>query len=247
MSDNEQLRAENERLKKQLSQSQSRVSQLEIQLDYLKKKLFGTGKSEKIDPAQRELILGQIERLEKQIQESQVPAHKRKKREPLPSQNERYEHLPIEDEKEIVPEEVQANPDAYERTGASEDTFEIDFCSAHFFRRRLIRPKFRLKSDRSQPLLVAPAPVRVVSGLASYNLLALIMVQKFLDHLPLARQAKIFKRHGCKLSVKSMVRWVEKVSIWIEPIYDQMLWELLQGNYLQVDVQERSEKACKRW
>ena len=61
------------------------------------------------------------------------------------------------------------------------------------------------------------------------------MVQKFIDHLPLTRQAKIFKRYGCKLSVKSMVRWVEKVSVWIDPIYDLMLWELLQGDYLQVD------------
>lgn len=242
MPDNEQLRAEIERLKKELFRSQSalkqkesRVVQLEIQLKYLKQKLFGTGKSEKVDPAQRELMLGQIERLEKEIQEHQVPAHKRKKRNPLASQDERYEHLPIEDEREIIPEEVRNNPDAYERTGASEDTFEIDYHGAHFFRRRLIRPKFRLKSDRQKPLVIAPAPVRVVSGLASSNLLALIMIQKFVDHLPLARQVKIFKRHGCVLSVKSMMRWVEKVSIWIEPIYDQMLWELLQGNYLQVD------------
>jgi hypothetical protein len=153
----------------------------------------------------------------------------------LPSQDERYEHLPVEQEIEIIPEQVQANPDAYERTGASEETFELDYYAPYFFRRRLIRPKFRLKSDREQPLVIAPAPVRVVSGLASAGLLALIMVQKFVDHLPLTRQAKIFKRHGCKLSVKSMVRWVEKVSKWIEPVYEQMIWELLHGNYLQVD------------
>lgn len=242
MSDIEQLRLENERLKRELFKSQSelksreeRVVQLELQLKHLKQKLFGTGKSEKVDPAQRELMLGQIEQLEKELEAIKVPSHERKKRKALPSQDERYEHLPIEDEKEIIPEEVKANPDAYERTGASEDTFELDYHAPYFFRRRLIRPKYRLKSNRAKPLVIAPAPVRVVSGLASAGLLALIMVQKFLDHLPLARQAKIFKRHGCKLSVKSMVRWVEKVSIWIEPIYDQMLWELLQGNYLQVD------------
>lgn len=242
VSDNEQLKAEIERLKRELFRSQSelknkesRVAQLEIQLKYLKQKLFGTGKSEKIDPAQRELMLGQIERLEKEIKESEVPAHKRKNRDPLASQDERYEHLPVEEEVEIIPEEVQDNPDAYERTGACEDTFEIDYHGAHFFRRRLIRPKFRLKSEREKPLVIAPARVRVVGGLASSNLLALIMVQKFIDHLPLTRQAKIFKRHGCKLSVKSMVRWVEKVSVWIDPIYDLMLWELLQGDYLQVD------------
>ena len=242
VSDIEQLRAENKRLNKALSKAQSelkikdsRLAQLEIQLDYLKKKLFGTGKSEKLDPAQRELMLGQIERLEKQIESIKVPSHERKKSEPKPTRNERYENLPIEETVEIIPDEVKANPELYERTQGSEDTFEIDYCQAHFFRRRIVRPKFRLKSDRSQPLVIAPAPVRVVCGLASANLLALIMVSKFLDHLPLFRQAKIFKRQGCILAVESMVRWVEKVSDWIRPIYDQMSWELLHGNYLQAD------------
>lgn len=245
MSDIEQLRAENKRLneallkaKSELKIKDSRLAHLEIQLDYLKKKLFGTGKSEKLDPAQRELMLGEIDRLEKQIEAIKVPAHERKKSEPKPTRDERYENLPIEDTVEITPDEVKANPELYERTKGSEDTFEIDYCQAHFFRRRIVRPKFRLKSDRSQPLVIAPAPVRVVSGLASANLLALIMVSKFLDHLPLFRQAKIFKRQGCILAVESMVRWVEKVSDWIRPIYDQMSWELLHGNYLQADVHE---------
>lgn len=235
VSDIEQLRAENERLKKELSQSKSQIAQLEIQLDYLKKKLFGTGKSEKLDPAQRELMLGQIERLEKQIKAIKVPAHERKKSQAKPTRDERYEHLPIQETVEIIPDEVKANPERYERTQASEETFEIDYQAPKFYRRRLVRPKFRLKSDRSQPLVIAPALVRVVGGLASANLLALIMVSKFLDHLPLFRQAKIFKRQGCALAVESMVRWVEKVSDWLRPIYDQMSWELLHGNYLQAD------------
>lgn len=235
MSDIEQLRVENQRLKEALSRAQSQVVQLEMQLDYLKKKLFGTGKSEKLDPAQRELMLGQIEALQKQIEAIKVPAHERKKSSKKLTRDQRYEHLPIEEEVEIIPEQVQANPDQWERTEASEDTFEIDYRAPKFFRRRIVRVKFRSKSERNEPLLVAPAPVRVVSGLVSANLLALIMVQKFVDHLPLYRQARIFKRQGCVLSVESMVRWVDKASQWVLPIYTQMKWELLHGNYLQVD------------
>jgi len=227
----EQLRVENEVLKQE-------NSQLRCQLEYLKKKLFGTGKSEKLDPAQRELMLGKIEAIEKQIEAIRVPAHERKKSEPKISRDERYDHLPVEDQVEVIPPQVQANPDQWERTSASEETFEVDYHAPRFFRRRIVRPKFRNVSDRNEPLLVAPAPVRVVSGLVSANLLALIMVQKFMDHLPLYRQSKIFKRQGCMLAVESMVRWVEKASEWVMPVYNQMKWELLQGNYLQVDVHE---------
>jgi len=245
----EQLFAENQRLKaellaqqaellaqqKALQERDARVAQLQFQLDYLKRKLFGTGKSEKLDARQRELTLGEIEQVEQDLQKISVPAHEREKRKAKPSRQERYEHLPVKDTVEIIPDEVRADPDAYERTGAVEETFEIDYIEAEFFRRQILRPKFRRKDDRSRPLVVAPAKPRVVEGLASANLLALIMVSKFVDHLPLHRQAKIYKRHGCEFSASSMVRWVGKVGDWLKPVYDHMAWELLQGNYLQAD------------
>jgi len=232
----EELFEENQRLKAELQERNMRMVQLEYQLDYLRKKLFGSGKSEKLDANQRELLLGLIESVEKQLEEAtETTPQPRKKRTTGASRQERYEDLPVKETVEIVPDEVLANPELYERTGAVEETFEVDYTLPEFFRRRIVRPKFRRKDDRTEPLVVAPAKPRVVEGLASANLLALIIIAKFLDHLPLHRQAKIYKRHGCEFAPTSMVRWVEKAAQWLKPIYDHMAWELLQGNYLQTD------------
>lgn len=234
--ENQRLKAELQEREKALQERDARVAQLECQLDYLRRKLFGTGKSEKLDDRQCELLLGQIEAVEQELKKAvEVPAHQRQKGRKQLSREDRYEHLPVKESTEIIPDEVRANPDAYERTGAAEVTFEVDYTPPEFFRREIIRPKHRLKADRTKPLVVAPAKPRVVEGLASANLLALIVISKFLDHLPLHRQAKIYKRQGCEFAASSMVRWVEKVADWLAPIYHHMAWELLQGNYLQVD------------
>jgi len=236
LKENESLKASLLEKERELQQQQAQLTQLRHQIDWLRKKLFGTGKSEKLDPRQRELLLGELEKAEKQLEETvTIPEHQRKKRGSKKTREETYDHLPVSDVQEIIPPEVEANPEAYERTGAAEETFELVFHPPKVSRRKTVRPKFRFKADRSHPLVVAPAKPRVVEGLASASLLAYIMVSKFVDHLPLYRQAKMFKRLNCPLSESSMGRWVEKVANWLEPVYDFMLWELLQGNYLQVD------------
>ena len=78
--------------------------------------------------------------------------------------------------------------------------------------------------------MVAPAPVGLSGGLASAHLIALILIAKYWDHLPLYRQARQYKRYGCEFSQESMVRWVAKAGEWLDRIHERMKWELLQGN-----------------
>src|SRR5690606_29105132 len=42
---------------------------------------------------------------------------------------------------EIVPEEVKAEPELFERIG-QEETFEVDIVPPRLFKRRIVRPKF---------------------------------------------------------------------------------------------------------
>ena len=99
------------------------------------------------------------------------------------------------EEKVIEPEEVRADPEAWERIG-EEATFEIKVDPPKFCRCKITRAKYRFKGDKSRPPVVAPAPLRVVEGLASNELLIYIVMSKYLDHLPLYRQCAIYKRHG---------------------------------------------------
>lgn len=258
MAEREQLIQENEALREQIGSLEQQLESLQqliegqyksvieekdsliklltMQLDYLKQKLFGTGRSEKLDVNQQVLDLDlKEEEPEPELIVTKVPEHERKKRGPRPSREESYENLPVEETIEIIPDEVKENPDGFERTEAAEETFEVDYQPPKFFRRRIIRPKYRRKDKPEAPLVVAPAEPRVVEGLVAVGLLVLIIISKFIDHLPLYRQAKMYARLGCILSQKSMMRWVEKVAQWIQPIYDIMAWELRQGNYLQAD------------
>ena len=236
--------SEIEQQRVELDAHKEEIAQLLAQIDYLKRKLYGSGDGESTDKLQMELSellskaqagIAQATEAEAEVEVPDEPA-KRRKRKPLRPRSERYEHLPIRETIEVIPEEVLANPDDYERIDSVEETFEIDFDQVQFYRRAIVRPKFRRKAAKgSEAPVVAPAPVRLSGGLASAHLIALILIAKYWDHLPLYRQARQYKRYGCELSQESMVRWVAKAGEWLDRIHERMKWELLQGNYIQVD------------
>jgi transposase len=82
----------------------------------------------------------------------------------------------------IEPEEVKAEPDAYERIG-EERTFEVEITPPQLSKREIVRPKYKAKADRAQPPVLAPAPPRAMpGGYASAGLLAWVVIAKYLDH-----------------------------------------------------------------
>ena len=63
-----------------------------------------------------------------------------------------------------------------------------------------------------------------------------MIISKYVDHLPLYRQEKIYgQRHGVKLSRQTLCGWVDAAADWLSPIYREMKAGLVAGNYLQVD------------
>jgi transposase len=90
-------------------------------------------------------------------------------------------------------------------------------------------------SDRRSA--TAEPPIRPIDkGIASTSLLAIIAVMKYLDHLPLARQAtQLFKRSGVTLSQSSMCRWCGNIADLLFPLYELMCREALKSRVLQVD------------
>jgi len=83
----------------------------------------------------------------------------------------------------------------------------------------------------------AEPPIRPIDkGIASTSLLAIIAVMKYLDHLPLARQAtQLFKRSGVELSQSSMCRWMGNTADLLFPLYELMCKKVLEGFVIQVD------------
>lgn len=227
---------ENARLKTQ-------VKLLEQKIDALARRIFGV-KSEKLNPAQLELLLLQVEAgkgpASPEISASAGDSWEAdSKRSSSRSRKERAARLP-EDlpvlEEIIDPEPVKADPGAWRQMG-QEISEQLDYQPARFFRRRLIRRKYVKRQEPEAAPIIAPLPASLQERcIAAPGLLAQILVSKYCDHLPLYRQEQIFaQRHGVHLPRQTMVRWVEMVADWLQPLYQHLHTGVMAGGYVQVD------------
>jgi len=225
-------------------QLQAKNARLEVELHYLNLKLraalgklFGSS-SEKISPDQLALMFGEDsvvpESPEAEAEEEEV-ATPRKKRNLKPRSERLPDNLPIE-EVVIEPEEVLAEPEAFKRIG-EEVVEELDVVPTRFFKRRIIRPKYVRIDNRELPPVIAPALKRIIdNSYASVGLLVSIVLAKYCDHLPLYRQAQIFKtRFGIPISRQTMGDWMYRLAQMLAMIYEAIRDEIRTESYLQID------------
>jgi transposase len=225
----EELYAENRALKAELANLQAQVA-------WFQRQMFGS-KSEKlpVDVAgQTNLGLPETTRAEPP---KQTVTYERRtvapEKRPIPA--EVFANVPVMETVELVPDEVKAEPDAFEQI-SEERTFEVELIGPKLVKREIVRPKFRRKGARDQAPVIAPALPRVAAGgYASAGLIAYIVISKYQHHLPLYRLESMSAQWGAELSRKTMVDWVRIAADWAEPIYKLMLTELLAGQYLQCD------------
>lgn len=230
----EELKQQNAELTKQNAELRTHNELLSKKIQFLLGRLFGR-KSEKLNTDQLEFLLAGLDGSrphEDPPPSSPPPGGKRRRRERKPRLP---EDLPTE-EQVIIPDAVKQDPNAYKQIG-EEVTEELDVVPTRYFRRRIVRPKFKRKERRDLPPVIAPMPPRVIEGsYASPGLLTDIVLKKYADHLPLYRQEQILRtRHGIELSRKTMCDWVEVVAEWLKPIYNHLREELRNGAYLQAD------------
>ena len=210
---------------------------LRAQIGWLKQKLFGGGQSERLDRAQLQLALGELEKLADAVVETTklISYERARAVEKRPVAAEVFAKLPVMETLVIEPEVVKAQPEAFERIG-EERTFEVDVVPPKLFKREIIRPKYRVKADRMLPPVVAPAPARVVQGgYASAGLLAWVALSKYVDHLPLYRLEQMSARWGAQISRQTMADWIRMTADCLEPLYKHMYRGLLAGGYIQAD------------
>ena len=77
------------------------------------------------------------------------------------------------------------------------------------------------------------APIE--KGLAGPGLLAQVAVSKYGDHLPLHRQAAIFRRQGVELSRQTMCDWMRACADLARPLYELMKQGVLGSKAVQTD------------
>ncbi|QCR22340.1 IS66 family transposase [Pontibacter sp. SGAir0037] len=139
------------------------------------------------------------------------------------------EHLPVE-EVEIHPEGDLSQMVCI----GQEVTEELECEPARFFIRRYIRYKYAAKDKES--VVIGQLPERVIDkGIAGAGLLASILVDKYMDHLPLYRQKQRFAREGIQIASSTIEGWTKEALLKLEPLYEQLVFDTKAKGYLQVD------------
>lgn len=223
-------------LKAIIRTQQDQNARLEALVASFKKALFGS-KSEKVDPAQYELELEDIETAIAQV-EAEIDADARTApvRLPKPRKTNRGS-LPKHLERvEVIIEPEASCACGAERHVIGEDVSErLDIIPAQF---RVIvtrRPKYACRSCESG-IAQAAAPAHIIAGgMPTEATLAHVLVSKYADHLPLYRQAQIYSRQGIDLDRSTLAAWVGKSAFELTPVYDALMADLKRSTKLFMD------------
>lgn len=221
----------------QLNAALRRENQLlREKVNLLLRRVFGAS-SEKMDPAQLQLLLAGAELAEPAPEpKAQEPKPKAQGQTPRKAKLPRLpQNLPVVEEV-IDPEPVKAAPEQFRQIG-QEVSEQLDYEPARYFRRRVVRRTYVSKTEPDKAPVTAPLPPTLQERcIATPALLAQVVVSKYCDHLPLYRQEQILaRRHGINLPRQTLARWVELAAQWLTPVYQQIKTGVMAGGYVQLD------------
>lgn len=205
-----------------------------MELESLQRQIYGSKGERFITPEmanQLKLELGEIGKAE-EPPELETITYDRKKVKQKPAHPGRYPlpaHLP---RKEIV---IEPEEDTNDLKKIGEEVTEaLDYTPPKFFVNRYIRSKYAL--PEGEGIITAPMPSRPIDkGLAEAGLLAVILLDKYLDHLPLYRQIQRFKRAGIRIPDSTIGDWVAQVCRLLGPLFEAHRNQVLTQWYLMVD------------
>ena len=203
---------------------------LKFQFEELKKYVFGKRSEKQIpqSPEQEKLFA-----LPERIQEpeyQEVKGYKKKKN----SKKKIPADLPVE---QIIYEPQQSE---CEHCGEGLIEFsrdvrsELEFTPSRFFKKEHITLNCSCPKCKDVQSASAPAPVIAGTQLGP-GLLAHILVNKFVDHLPYYRQSQIFEREGVYIPDKNLSRYGLALGALLEPVAKAIKTEILESGYAQAD------------
>ncbi|MBK1442703.1 IS66 family transposase, partial [Parapedobacter sp. ISTM3] len=139
------------------------------------------------------------------------------------------EHLPVE-EIEIHPQGDLSDMVCI----GKEITEELECEPARFYIKRYIRYKYAAKCGEG--VKIGGLPERVIDkGIPGAGLLAMILTDKYVDHLPLYRQKQRFARENIQIPSSTIEGWTKEALIKLHPLYEQLIFDTKAKGYLQVD------------
>jgi len=148
------------------------------------------------------------------------------------------DHLPVE--RVVVepsPEERVCSPCGAEKIVIGEEARrELDYKPGIIFIREYVRPVYACpKVCEGQVVVAPPPPAPIAKGLPGPGLLARVVVDKYGDHLPLARQESRFERDGLLISRQTLCDWCAQAAHLLTTFVDLLLQEVLRSKTIHTD------------
>lgn len=115
-----------------------------------------------------------------------------------------------------------------------EVTEVLEYLPGELYVKKYKRIKY-VKPDNAGILIGALPQRPLEKAMAGEGLLSQILIDKYVDHLPLHRQMQRFERAGVKIPYATLTGWVSETCKLITPLYEALRKEVLKTNYLHVD------------
>lgn len=246
-----QLEHENQELRQEIKKLQEEIQRKLERIAWLEKQLFGSKRDKTKGGASQEgpTLFDQefneaydarrqeLSKAERQVADTAESRRKSARERARSSRPEKYRYCGLEErERTETPEGV--NLEDYDQIGV-DTTRILHRDPAKVWVEVIIRPVLRRKSDRnslSAEIIQAPAPVAVIGGNhVGADMLAQLAYDKFVNHLPEYRQAKIYADMGVTLPTSTINDWIHRLAGVLYPLYESQCEQVLASDYLQVD------------
>lgn len=224
--------------KKLYEQSQLQILQLQQQLAQLQKMIFGSRHERYVphdNPSQLTLDITADAVAACSVTDTKKISYTRTKiaveEKPLvhPGRMKLPEHLRRE---EIL---VEPSVDTTDCKKIGEEITEVlEYQPGELYVKQYRRAKYAKPNDAG--VVIGSLPSRPLEkAMAGEGLLAQIVIDKYIDHLPLHRQMQRFERSGVKLAYSTLTDWVSGTCQLITPLFEALKAEVLQSSYLHAD------------
>lgn len=227
-----------EELLLQVRDLQHQVSLFQDQVSLLQRLVFGPRSerfkvSDEVPANQLSLgvttdAIGEVE-----VKKTTIKAHDRAKVKLVAKKHPGRTPLPSSLRREEIIIEPQEDVTGLTRL-ADEVTEVLEVTAAEFYVKRYVRRKYVRKEEKG--IAIGQLPARAIEkGIAGASVLAMLIIGKFVDHLPIYRQIAIFKRSGINLHYNTVVDWTNAGLNVLTPLYELLKRKILRCIYLQAD------------
>lgn len=246
-----------EGLSKLLSERDSTIHHLKEQLEWFKRQFFGK-KSEKIIDNDPQIYLPGLEPGKVDASEMATSSTEDKKitlTRKLPERNgqdavEVDPSLPIKTTVIDLKEEEKICKETGERLVeiGRDKSYKIAYQPGSYFVKEIIRLKYAHPKLAELGVKTANLPESLLTKCqADDSLLAHIITEKFVNHMPLYRLAEQMGRDGLEISRKLLSQWVIRAGMAVKPLYDVMVSSILASGVVFMDettVKVQAKNKC---